>query len=77
MQMPLQTFLLTLSVLSSSESPIMSSDDLTEGDGVSKINEKLKVTPLAYKTPQKTFFFFTYLDYRLEDAEQGEYTESK
>ncbi len=49
--MRLQTFLLTLSVLSSSESPMISSDDLTERVGVSEINEKTKVTPLAYKSP--------------------------
>lgn len=49
--MQLQTFLLTLSVLSSSESPMISSDDLTEGVGVSKMNEKPKVTPLTYKSP--------------------------
>lgn len=83
--MELQTFLFTLSIVSSSESPMMSSDDLTEGDGVSTIDEKLEVRPkkfLEKKKKKKTKLSmyekltkFSYLEYRLEDA-QVEYTES-
>lgn len=51
--MELQTFLFTLSIVSSSESPMMSSDDLTEGDGVSTIDEKLEVRPKKFLEEKK------------------------
>lgn len=52
--MELQTFLFTLSIVSSSESPMMSSDDLTEGDGVSTIDEKSKVRLIKFLGKKET-----------------------